>query len=111
MSTIRENVLSVIRKNLEEHSYGILISIRVSGDTAENYLTIEQDELVFKTTEFNDSSRCNAALIGFLSRALRVPSSRIDIVYGTRGSLKRVLIKDVNIEDIELKLSKVIKLF
>ncbi|MEM2025742.1 MAG: DUF167 domain-containing protein [Desulfurococcaceae archaeon] len=111
MSSIRDTVLGIIRKSIEEHSSGILISIRVSGDTNETYLTIEGDELVFKTTEFNDSSRCNAALIGFLSRALKIPSSRLDIIYGTRSSLKRVMIKDTKAEDIEVKLSRIIKLF
>lgn len=111
LSEFRERILRAIRKNLSETSEGVVITIRVDADPRENYLIVENDELIFKTREYIDASRSNATLIGFLSRGLKIPSSRIDVVYGSRGgSIKRVLIRDIGIEELEQKLLKIVRL-
>jgi uncharacterized protein YggU (UPF0235/DUF167 family) len=106
----REIILRVINKNISESSDGVVITIRIEEDPRENYLTIEGDEIVFKTREARNENRCNSALIGVLSTTLKVPSSRIDIIYGGRGgSIKRVLIRDAKSEDIERKLLRALR--
>jgi len=106
----RESILRVINKNMSESSDGVVITIRVEEDPYESYLTIEGDEIVFKTREAKNENRCNSALIGVLSTALKIPSSRIDIIYGGRGgSIKRVLIRGAKSEDIERKLLRALR--
>lgn len=109
LNEFKENLLRIIRKNLSETGEGVTLIIRVETGSSENYLTIEGDELVFKTREISES-RLNAILVGFLSRELKIPSSRIDIVYGHRSHTKRVLLREIGIEDLEGKLLRVIKL-
>lgn len=109
LNEFRENLLRVIRKNLSETGEGVTLIIRVETGSSENYLTVEGDELVFKTKEVSES-KLNAVLVGFLSRELKIPSSRIDVVYGHRGHIKRLLLREVEIEDLEGKLLRAIKL-
>lgn len=107
----REALLKSIRKNIEESGDGVILTIRVENDLTESYLVIDGDELVFKTRDFNDANRCNSALIGYLSRSLKIPSSKIDIIHGCRGGVvKKVLIKDVKTEELEGKLLRIARL-
>lgn len=109
LNEFRESLLRVIRRNLSETSEGVALVIRVETGSSENYLTIEGDELVFKTREVSES-KLNAVLVGFLSRELKIPSSRIDIVYGHRGHIKRLLLREIGMEDLEERLLRAIKL-
>jgi uncharacterized protein YggU (UPF0235/DUF167 family) len=106
---LRTRVFSVLRKNINESGEGTLVVIRVEeGD--EEALFIESDELVFKTPIKSLTGRENAALISFLSRTLKIPSSKIDIVYGVRERVKRVLISDIDPDDLITKLLRVVRL-
>lgn len=106
---LRARVFSVLRKNINESDEGTLVVIRVEeGD--EEALFIESDELVFKTPIKSLTGRENAALISFLSRTLKIPSSKIDIVYGVRERVKRVLISDIDPDNLITKLLRVVRL-
>lgn len=110
MSDIHSMILQTIRSNAEESSEGVILTLKVENDPSENYLTIEGGDLVFKTPQAADHGKANAALVSWLSRTLKIPSSRIEVVYGVRGTVKRVLIMDVTLDTIEQKLLKAIKL-
>lgn len=113
MTTIdefRESLLKIISKNISETSDGLLLTVRVEEDPRETYLTIDNDELVFKTRDVENDSRCNSSLIGYLSSNLKIPLSNIDVIYGLRGSrIKTVLIKGVKREDFEKKILRYIR--
>jgi len=110
VSDPRQYILQAIRKNIEDSSEGCILTVKIEEDPSGTYLTIESDDLIFRTNA-PIASKGNAALVGYLSRALNVPSSRVDIVYGVREHLKRVLIKDVSCEDVESRLYRVIRVF
>lgn len=108
---LREKILEAIYKNLSETDEGVILSIRIDSDPNENYLLLEHDEIVFKTREYSDMNRANSALIGYLSRSLKIPSSRIDIIYGARGNnIKKVLIREVKPEELGLRLIRILRL-
>ena len=73
-------------------------------------MTIEGDELVFNTTEDIETGRANAALMRFLSTVLKIPVSKTEIIYGQRGNLKRVLVRDHDMEELVERLYKNIRL-
>ena len=110
LGELRERVLKVIRKNASETLDGVILTVRVDPGSSENYITVEGDEVVFKTKYLDDDSKYNAALIGFLSRELKIPSSKIGVVYGLRGRVKRVLLRDTRLEDLEEKFLRLIRL-
>jgi len=111
MDELREYLLKILDKNISETSEGVVLTIRVEEDPRENYLTIENDEVVFKTRDAGNNSRCNSSLVGYLSTSLKIPSSRIDIVHGSRGRyVKRVLIMNTKREELERKLLRILRL-
>ncbi|MEM4717371.1 MAG: DUF167 family protein [Desulfurococcaceae archaeon] len=111
INELRERILDIIYKNLSETDGGVILSIRIDSDPSENYLLLDHDEIVFKTREYSNVNRANSALIGYLSRSLKIPSSRIDIVYGARSnSVKKVLFKEVKPEELGLKLIRILRL-
>lgn len=106
---LRSRISGIISRNSIESGEGVIVSIRVE-ESDEEGLFIEGDELVYRTPLTTGSGRENAALIGFLARTLKVPSSRIDIVYGARERVKRVLISDISLDELARRLIRVIRL-
>lgn len=97
-----------LKKFVEERKDGVAITICIKPGVDGEALVIEDGDLVFYTTETSEKGRDNAALIRFLARNLKVSSSKIDIVYGVRDRVKKVLFKDTKIEDIIDKLEMII---
>ena len=106
---LRDKIATTLRKNIIESGEGVIVTVRVDeGD--EEALFIEGDELVFRTPIKLGFGKENAALVGYLARSLRIPSSRIDIVYGSREKVKRLLISGIDSEDLISKLLRVVRL-
>jgi len=74
----------------------------------EEKITIEEGELVFYTREPPIAGRANASLLNFLSRKLRIPRSKIEIVHGKRDRSKTVRIYDARIEDIVKRIEEAV---
>ncbi|MEM4624139.1 MAG: DUF167 domain-containing protein [Thermosphaera sp.] len=110
MNPILQQVVNILQRNMVESSKGIILQVRVEPRSSSEGFTIESDELVFKTGEPAERGRANAALIKYLSRELRIPVSKIDIIYGQRERLKKVLIMDETPDKIIEKLVRVISL-
>ncbi len=87
------------------------VDIRVYVKTESNIeeLRFEGDELVFYTTEPPIEGRANAALIRYLSRVLKHPSSKIEIVHGLRSRSKTVRVYEIEPEALVERLALVIK--
>ncbi|ADV65165.1 protein of unknown function DUF167 [Desulfurococcus mucosus DSM 2162] len=110
LTQLFEKIRETILKHLTESSHGIILSIRVKPGESEDFLTVEGDELVFYTSEPPERGRANAALVKFFSRELKIPVSRIDIVYGHRSTLKKLVFYDVNMDELADKLAKLVRL-
>ncbi len=103
-----EEIREKIYKLLTESKDGVIINLYVKPGSDKDALVLEGEELVFYTTEIPEKGRANAALIRFLSRTIGLPISKIDIVYGLRSRTKRVLVKDISIDQLIDKLVNVI---
>ncbi|MEM0035498.1 MAG: DUF167 domain-containing protein [Desulfurococcus sp.] len=110
MSQLLDKIRGIVSKHISESSQGIILSIRVKPGDVEDYITIEGDELVFHTAEQSEKGRENAALVKYLARELKIPVSKIDIVYGRRETLKKVLLNDVDPDELAIKLAKLVRL-
>ncbi len=98
-----------IEKYIEETGKGPEITIYVKPNSDREELVIEGGELVFYTTEPPVQGRANASLIRYLSRNTKIPSSRIEIVYGWRSRTKKIIFKDVRTEVLAEKLAGIVK--
>ncbi len=102
-------LIEEIEKFIEETSKGPEITVYVKPNSDREELVVEGGELVFYTTEPPVQGRANASLIRYLSRNTRIPSSRIEIVYGWRSRTKKILFKDIKPETLAEKLVEIIE--
>jgi len=107
--SVNIDVEKVVRKHVREGEGFVDIEVYVKFESSETKLVVEGDDLVFYTDEPPLQGRANASLIQYLSKVLRLPPSKIDIVYGVREKLKRVRIYDVDFEQVVEKLVAVLK--
>ena len=84
------------------------IPIYVKPEASETRLSLEEGELVFYTEEPPVKGRANASLIGYLSRTLRIPSSRIQVVRGARSRSKVVRLLDVDPDMVAERLARLL---
>ncbi len=103
-----EEIREKIYKVLTESKDGVIMILYVKPGSDKEALVLEGDELVFYTTEIPEKGRANAALIRFLSRTVGLPISKIDIIHGLKDRTKRVLVKDISIDQLVDKLVNVI---
>ena len=86
----------VLEKLVFEGEGYVDLIVYVKPDQPESKLVLEGGELVYYSSEPPVQGRANADLIRFLARLLRVPTSRVEIVYGVRDRTKRVRIYEVD---------------
>jgi len=98
-----------LRKVVEEVEGGVRIRVFVKPESPREGLFLEEDELVFYTSEPPIEGRANAALIRFLSKALGVSTSMIRIVAGLRSRQKVVEVRDARLEEVLERLSRVVE--
>ena len=107
MTTDVKNILS---KKVSEGQNYVDITIVVKPQSNSTKLVIEGEDLVFYTVEPAEKGRANASLIRFLSRTLKLPLSKIDIVYGIRDTTKRIRVYDITLDELLDKISKAVEL-
>ncbi len=89
---------------------GWRIKVFVRTRSSKEGFEVDEEGLVFYTSEPPIAGRANAALIKALSRALGVPASRIEIVYGLRDKSKVVEIKEKDVDALAERLSRALGL-
>ncbi len=97
-----------IRRLFFEGREGWRIKVYVKPRSSEEKFEVDPEGLVFYTPEPPIGGRANAALLKALSRALGVPTARIEIVYGMREKSKVVEIKEKDLELLVERLSRVL---
>ena len=95
-----------VRKLVEPSKRGSRVRIYVKPESPRVALVLEEDELVFYTDEPPIQGRANASLVRFLSRALGVSPSMIEIVRGQRDRLKIVEIRDLDPDTVAERLAQ-----
>jgi uncharacterized protein (TIGR00251 family) len=99
-------VSEAIRRSLSEGREHVDLRVYVRPESREERLVLEEGELVFHTVEPPVKGRANAALVKYLSRVLRIPSSRIEIVHGARSRSKVVRIHGLSADKVVEALSR-----
>jgi len=98
-----------LRRHIQEGAGYVDIVLYVKPESRFTGLRLELGELVFYTDEPPLEGRANASLIKFLSRLLKVPSPRIEIVHGARSRTKRVRIYEISAEEVMEKIIEALR--
>ncbi len=101
--------MSVLDRVVEEAENGVKMRIYVKPESPRKELRLELGELTYYTPEPPVAGKANASLKRFLSHALNVSSSFIEIVYGVRSKVKIVVIKNVKKDDVVKALKDIVR--
>ncbi len=101
--------MSVLNRIVEEVENGVKMSIYVKPESPREELRLEFGELTYYTPEPSVAGRANASLKRFLSRTLNVSSSFIEIIYGIRGRVKTVVVKNVKKDNVVKALKDIVR--
>ncbi len=82
--------------SIEEYPGGLRIKVYVKPMSHITRFVYEDEELIFYTKEKPLKGKANNSLIKYLSKKLRISSSKIKIVAGVRERLKTIVIEGVN---------------
>jgi len=84
---------------LEPHPEGTILPVRARPAARRNEIRGEQDGMLkVSVTQAPEKGKANKALIGVLSKALRLRKSQIELIAGETSSNKRFLIRGVTVE-------------
>ncbi len=96
-----ENIFNILQSN----SDGIVFSVKlVPNSSFSKIADYTQDYVRIKISSPPIENRANKELIEFCSKLFDVNKSKISIISGEKSKIKKILIKNVNIDDITKKL-------
>ena len=84
---------------------GVLISLKLVPNSKRTEIIVDENSIKIKVTAQPIENKANKALLDFLSKFLKIPKSKIQIVRGQTSKEKTLLIKDATIDYIENKLN------
>ncbi|WP_048192270.1 DUF167 domain-containing protein [Pyrolobus fumarii] len=105
---MEEKIRSILEKHVYDGPGYVDIIVYVKPEQRESKLVLEGDDLVFHTVEPDVAGRPNADLVRYLAQLLNIPTSRVEVVYGTRDTTKRVRIYEVDRDTVIEALVKVL---
>ena len=92
---------------LVPHKEGIVLSVRVSPRASTSRIAgVIEGELKVSLHAPPTEGQANRELLRVLSKSLSIPKSRMEILSGETSRSKRVLIRDVSLEEIVQALRK-----
>lgn len=84
---------------------GLIIEVKVQPKASRNKIEkVEEGKLKVKVTVPPEGGKANKAVIELISKALKVPKSRIEIVRGETSRIKTLFIEGISEKDIKAKL-------
>ena len=84
----------------------MIISVKVKANSRDNRITKENGVITIRIHAPAQEGKANKAIVGFLSEAMDIPKSFIEIVGGMTSSHKRISIADQYKERVEAVLAK-----
>lgn len=92
---------------LEEHTQGIILSVRVHPGAKRNEIRGEQaGALRVSVTTAPEKGKANKTLIEFLAKSFAVRRSQMEIISGETSSQKRICFTDISLEQLREKINE-----
>jgi uncharacterized protein (TIGR00251 family) len=88
-------------------SHNAILNITVAPKSSRNRISILQGTNIkaYLTAPPVDGE-ANAALIGLLSKTLKIPKSKIEIIHGAKSKKKLLRISEITYEEVVSKIEK-----
>ncbi len=93
--------------HLQSSPEGTLISVRAQPGAKRNAILGEHDgALRVAVTAPPDKGKANEAIATVLAKAFSIPNSAVELVSGPSSRQKRLLLRDVSVEQAQIVLSR-----
>jgi uncharacterized protein (TIGR00251 family) len=95
--------------DLQPHREGVILPVRArAGARQSGVRGAAGGALKVSVTTAAEKGKANKAIIAVLSEQLRVPKSRIQMLSGAAAPLKRFLIRDIALEELDSRIRQVL---
>jgi uncharacterized protein (TIGR00251 family) len=102
-----DNPISAI--DLQQHPRGVILPVRVHAGARQNaILGLRERALRVAVTAAPEKGKANRAVVALISKAIGVPKSSIEILFGETSPQKRLLILDSNLSELAPRLADLI---
>jgi uncharacterized protein YggU (UPF0235/DUF167 family) len=92
--------------SLDPHPRGVILPLQVRAGGRKNELSGGRDgRLLLSVTQAPEKGKANAAVISLLSKALKIPKTRLEILSGATSAKKRILVSGVEPSALREKLA------
>ena len=92
---------------LQDHADGVLLPVKaLPGSSQNEFRGVHDGSLKVCVTAAAEKGKANKAIVKFLATQLKVPRSTIVLQSGTTIASKTFLIKNVSIQELQERLSK-----
>jgi len=97
----------VVEDVIKERDNGVTIEIKVHPGSSRKEVRCRKDDILAVFVHSPpEKGKANKEVIKLLSKALEVPSSRLEIIKGERSRRKTILIKDICVEEVTTRLHR-----
>jgi uncharacterized protein (TIGR00251 family) len=94
---------------LEEHPAGIILPIRAHAGARRNAIDGEKaGSLQVSVTQAPEKGKANKAIIALVAKSLGLRKSQIDLISGETSQQKKLLVRDVTVEELSHRVATAI---
>lgn len=95
---------------LEQHSEGIVLSVRAQPGSKKNEIRgIQDGALKVCVTQVPEKGKANKAIRKQLAESLGLRVSQIELLYGETASQKKFLLRDVKEDDVRQIIERIVE--
>jgi uncharacterized protein (TIGR00251 family) len=94
---------------LEEDSRGVVLPVRAHASARRNAIIgVREGALRVAVTAAPEKGKANRAIIAVLSKTLGISKSQIELVSGETSSNKRLLVRNIEVQQLRQKIAAII---
>ena len=95
---------------LEPHAEGVVLPVRAKPAARRSGMEgVRDGALLVLLSETPEKGKANKALIALLSKELRLPKSRFELLSGQKGRKKRLLVRGIDLSDLARRLHHAVR--
>ena len=95
---------------LEPHREGVVLPVRAQPGARQNAIRgCQQGLLKVSVTQVAEKGKANKALVDFLSKALGLRKSQLELLAGETAPQKKFLVRDIPLAELAARIGKLVK--
>jgi uncharacterized protein (TIGR00251 family) len=94
---------------LEPHREGVVLPVRAQPGARQNAIRgVQQGLLKVSVTQVAEKGKANKAVVDFLSKALGLRKSQLELLAGETAQQKKFLVRDIPLAELAARIEKLL---